>query len=130
MTKKQNTDAVYDAHDKIPYSAYAIVHKGEHRGLVTLKFPKDGAGRLYCFLHVFGVHMVRGYAGGYGYDKKGCALTSAAEYLPTGKDNPDLRCTETLDAFHTALDDFNGAQGWETAVNRLRDNGVELFRAL
>lgn len=128
--KKQNVDAVYEAHNKIPYSAYAITYKGEHMGLITLKYPRDGAGRLYCFIHVFGVNMVRGWADGYGYDKKGCALTDAVAYLPTGADNPEIRGAETLNAFHTALDEFDGAQGWETAVSRLRDNGVELFRAL
>ena len=73
-------NAIYDQHDAAfkNVSAFVILKDGERVATVAFKFPKDGAGRLYCYLHVLGLPMVRGYAGGYGYDKKSAALADAA----------------------------------------------------
>lgn len=70
---------IYDQHDKAfnNVSAYVITEGGERVATVAFKFPKDGAGRLWCYFHVIGAEMARGYAGGYGYDKKSAAVDSA-----------------------------------------------------
>lgn len=62
-------------------SAGALVMNGKFVGNLTFKFPKDGAGRLTCYLHLFGHPMVAGIASGYGYDKKCAALESACSLL-------------------------------------------------
>lgn len=74
-------NAIYDQHDKAfaNVSAFVILKDGERVATVAFKFPRDGAGRLYCYLHVIGLPMVRGQAGGYGYDKKSAAFRDAAE---------------------------------------------------
>lgn len=73
----------YEKHSKAfaVVSAGALVVNGVQKGTLAFKFPKDGAGRLTCFLHIHGSPMVIGIAGGYGYDKKSAALESACEKL-------------------------------------------------
>lgn len=72
---------IYEQHEKAfsNVSAYVILKDGERVATVAFKYPNDGAGRLWCYLHVLGLPMVRAYAGGYGYDKASAAFTSAAQ---------------------------------------------------
>ena len=74
---------IYNQHDTaFKYvSAYVILDNetNERVATVAFKFPRDGASRLWCYVHVIGLQMVRGYAGGYGYDKKSSAFTDALE---------------------------------------------------
>lgn len=79
MTSK----TVYQKHDSAfsLVSAGALVINGEQKGAIAFKFPKDGAGRLSCFLHLHGFPMVIGTAGGYGYDKKAASFESACRFL-------------------------------------------------
>lgn len=74
---------IYDLHDKAfnRVSAYVIAKNGERVATLAFKFPADGAGRLWCYLHVLGDPMVRAYAGGYGYDKRSAAARNAADLL-------------------------------------------------
>lgn len=74
---------VYSQHRKHTsrVGAYAILRDGQHVASVTIAYPKDGAGRLYAYVHWIGTQMVRGYAGGYGYDKRTAAIASAAHAL-------------------------------------------------
>lgn len=77
------TKTIYQKHDAaFPLvSAGALVINGEQKGTLAFKFPKDGAGRLTCFLHIHGYPMVAGNASGYGYDKKAAAFESACRFL-------------------------------------------------
>src|SRR5574343_355367 len=72
---------IYEQYEKAfsNVSAYVILKDSEYVATVAFKYPNDGAGRLWCYLHVLGLSMVRAYAGGYGYDKASAAFTSAAE---------------------------------------------------
>lgn len=58
-----------------------ILKDGERVATIAFKFPKDGAGRLNVFVHWIGLEMVKGQAGGYGYDKKSAACANASEKL-------------------------------------------------
>ena len=71
---------IYDMHDAAfkNVSAFVIMENGERVATVAFKFPADGAGRLSCYLHVLSLPMVKGIAGGYGYDKKSAAFADAA----------------------------------------------------
>lgn len=63
-------------------SAFVILNRtGEHVATVALKFPRDGAGRLYAYVHWTGVEMKRGHANGYGYDKLSAAVADAARRI-------------------------------------------------
>ena len=119
---------IYEQHNKsFPLvSAYVITNaKGERVATIAFKFPKDGAGRLYAYVHWFGIEMVRGYANGYGYDKKSASLESAmsklillAADLGHGKDSPQH--------FIEALANIGGSN-WDT---KLRDAGFNVLQAV
>ena len=87
---------IYDLHTKAfsHVSAYVILKDGERVATIALKYPKDGAGRLYAYVHYIGLEMVRDYAGGYGYDKRSAAITRATAkikpYRPSGLDGEPL----------------------------------------
>lgn len=51
-------------------SAYAIMKGDTHICNISIKYPRDGMGRLHGFMHSFGLEMVYDYVGGYGYDKR------------------------------------------------------------
>lgn len=72
---------IYQQHDKAfnNVSAFIIMKNNERVATVAFKFPRDGAGRLQCFLHVLSLPMVRGTASGYGYDKRSAAFYDAAQ---------------------------------------------------
>lgn len=74
---------IYDLHDKAfaRVSAFVICKNGEKVATVALKFPADGAGRLYAYVHWRGLEMVRGHAGGYGYDKRSAAVIVATQKI-------------------------------------------------
>ena len=51
-----------------------------------IRHPKDGASRLYAYVHWFGSEMVRGHANGYGYDKQSAAVGVATSTRIKGWD--------------------------------------------
>jgi len=73
------TTNIYDQHTTAfaNVSAFVILKDGESVAKVAIKFPKDGAGRLWAYCHVLGCPMQRAYAGGYGYDKRSPAVRGA-----------------------------------------------------
>ena len=77
---------IYDQHDAAfaRVSAFVICRDGERVATVALKFPADGAGRLHAYVHWLGLPMVRGFAGGYGYDKRSAAVIEATGKIPLG----------------------------------------------
>lgn len=83
-------------------SAYVVLKDGERVATVAFKFPKDGAGRVYAYVHWIGVQMVRGMAAGGGYDKQTAACAHATRNMPATVHNPDLRDAQYL-AFKEAM---------------------------
>lgn len=132
---------IYDLHTKAfsHVSAYVILKDGERVATIALKYPKDGAGRLYAYVHYIGLEMVRDYAGGYGYDKRSAAITSATAkikpYMPSGLDGEPLapwqvehkkEIDAALTVFQNALSDIGG-KDWSDA---LRDAGFTVLQAV
>src|SRR5574337_1185668 len=108
---------IYDLHSKAfdNVSAYVICKDGERVATVAFRFPRDGAGRLWCYLHVLGVPMVRAYASGYGYDKKSAACVAASHKVEayTGEDRVNCpKDAETRDAICNALS-HDGGMCWD-----------------
>lgn len=70
---------IYKQFDQATQSvgAYAILKGNEYVGRVVFKYPRDGAGRLYCYVQVWGAPMQRGFASGGGYDKRTAAFENA-----------------------------------------------------
>ncbi len=109
---------IYDQHRAAfaNCEAHVILHNGERVATIAFKFPKDGAGRLYAYVHWIGLEMVRGFASGGGYDKRTAACASAARKL------------ERVEIFAAALryGDSSG-NGWERA---LRHAGFTVLQAV
>jgi hypothetical protein len=59
-------------------SAFVVLDaSGERVATVAIKFPRDGASRLWAYVHLIGMRMTRGKADGYGYDKRSAAVAAA-----------------------------------------------------
>lgn len=126
--------AIYDQFDKAfnRVSAYVILDKsGECVAKVAFKFPADGAGRLYAYVHWLGVPMVRGFAGGYGYDKRSAAVANAVARIDM-TDREDAH-RDDFDQPVTARAEFidavakDGGEYWDT---RLRNAGFNVIQAV
>jgi hypothetical protein len=119
---------IYNHHDKAfaQVSAYVVLKDGERVATIALKFPKDGAGRLWAYVHWIGTPMVRGFAGGYGYDKRSAAVASAARKLqqPLGACLNDPKRPQ--DAFVAALYRDDG----EYFDRRLENAGFTVLQAV
>jgi hypothetical protein len=101
------TKSIYNLYDAAfaRVSAYIVLDAaGVYIAKVSVKYPVDGAGRVYAYVHVFGAPMVRGSASGGGYDKRSAACASAAK---SAKGWPD--------AFRVAMLADAGT-GWASAV--------------
>jgi len=120
---------IYDHHAKAfnRVSAYVILKNGERVATIAFKFPADGAGRLYAYVHWLGVPMVRGFAGGYGYDKRAAALANAVRKMPETPQQfgPEQEQVASTD-FYTALEHDRGPP-WG---NALRDAGFTVLQAV
>lgn len=118
------TTDIYDLHSKAfaRVSAYVVLRDGERVATIAFKFPADGAGRLYAYVHWLGVPMVRGFAGGYGYDKRSAAVANAVRKIPddiSGK-------AGARQAFIEATERDSGSY-WD---RRLEDAGFTVFQAV
>lgn len=91
---------------------------------VAFKFPKDGAGRLYCYLHLLGTSMVRGSANGYGYDKRSAAIMDASNKISMRDGEGEFM--PEIEALQTALQNCE-SKGYDTA---LRDAGYTIMYAV
>lgn len=116
---------IYDMHAAAfrDVSAYVIMRDGEKVATIAFKFPRDGAGRLFAYVHWFGLPMVRAYAGGYGYDKRTAAVGAASARIPLGaaftraQEVGLAHCEgrpwyDAFPAFREALTDDSTGQDW------------------
>lgn len=105
-------------------SAYVVFKNGERVATIAFKFPKDGAGRLYAYVHWIGTPMARGFANGYGYDKRTAAVASAAEKHCNNL--TAMHPNDTARAFWRALEADRGPT-WDSA---LREAGFTVWQAV
>jgi hypothetical protein len=130
MTKETEFD--YAAFEKATghMTALAIVKDGQAIGRIIIKPGRDGAARLTAYAQVWGAPMVAGYARGYGYDKRGAALSSALCKLDsclTRSDALDLAAIghivdlRAIGQLHCQFDAIS---------NAISDAGYQLLRAL
>ncbi len=114
---------IYEQHEKsfANVQAYVIAKDNNRVATIAFKFPKDGAGRLYAYVHWIGKEMVKGMANGYGYDKKSAACESAMESL---KKQGDL--SNECMVFYSALRDIGGSN-WDRALEK---EGFNVWQAV
>lgn len=105
-------------------AAYVIMRGSERVATIAFKFPKDGAGRLYAYVHWIGEPMVRGFAAGGGYDKRSAACAAAIRKIDPNQ-RPRSENQECV-WFMQALAQNTGKE-WH---NCLRDAGFEVFQAV
>lgn len=126
---------IYDQHEAAfaQVSAFVILDgAGERCATIAFKHPRDGAGRLWCYLHVFGVRMVRGYASGFGYDKKTAAASAAARHLLAAQKaqaadgGMRAEAAASLSAIHDALK-HDGGYDWS---RELENRGFRVLQAV
>lgn len=117
---------IYEQHDKAfsHVSTYAILKDGVPVAKVALKFPKDGAGRLWAYVHWIGCEMVRSYAGGYGYDKRSAAVQNAGVAFQVSKAWSEKGMDANGIEFINALREMGG-KDWTHA---LQDAGFVVFQ--
>lgn len=122
---------VYEQHRKHfdSVAAYVVVgtnSKGEpdRKATIAFRYPRDGMGRQWCYLHVFGGAMVRGYASGCGYDKHSASASAAARRISAKDYYPESQAD--VAAIVAALIPDDG-HSWE---KRLRDAGYHVFQAV
>ena len=120
---------VYDQHRaSFPHvSAYCIMHGAERVATIAFKFPRDGAGRLYAYVHWLGVPMVRGHAGGYGYDKKSAACANACRKIDTTPWEHDAPGEQALRASFIAALAINGGRYWNDELEAV---GFKVLQAV
>lgn len=124
---------IYDQHRAAfaNVAAYVILDEmGRRAATIAFKFPRDGAGRQYCYLHIFGGRMVRGFAGGYGYDKSSAAAADAAAKVKPkdyGEPNGDFaQYRHTAETMQAALI-INGGNSWH---RELESKGFQVLQAV
>jgi hypothetical protein len=118
---------IYDQHDKaFPNVAAYVVMKGAERvATVAFKYPRDGAGRLWAYVHIIGLEMTRGYAGGYGYDKHTAAVSVAARKIKVEASETTI-VRAHAETCRAAME-RDGGQYW---YDTLRRAGFEVFQAV
>lgn len=108
---------IYEQHEAAfaKVSAFVIAREGERVATIAFKFPRDGAGRLCAYVHWLGEPMVRGFAGGYGYDKSSAACADAARKLHSAAGA--IAETGVWAAFREALA-HDGGSTWDRELER------------
>lgn len=119
--------SIYAQHDAAfsNVSAFVILKDGQRVGTVAIKFPRDGAGRLYAYVHFIGAEMVRGHANGYGYDKRTAAVENAMRKIDPSFFSADkygntwekerAECEEFRNAILKAKDGIDWADSFRNA---------------
>ena len=115
---------IYDQHDAAfdAVSAYVIVRDGARIGTIAFKYPRDGAGRLYAYVHFHCAEMVRGFAAGGGYDKHSAACARAVKAI----DRAAYGDFPHIGVFIDALAKDDGC-GWD---HHLRMAGFAVWQAV
>lgn len=96
-------------------SAYVILKDGVHIANISLKYPKDGMGRLQCYIHIFGTEMQNDFVSGCGYDKRSHAIHKTAKKYLSLVENEGL--TDALSVheklFLALLSSNEADNGWD-----------------
>lgn len=126
MANHPNRGDIYKQHQSAfaQVSAFVVTKGGERVATVAFKYPRDGAGRLYAYVHWLGIEMVRGHAGGYGYSKTNAAASVAGHKLDNLSSATDAQ-PDYL-AFKRALLPDDG-HSWD---RHLRDAGFEVWQVV
>lgn len=116
MSKSINSKSVYQKFESAfsNVSAYAILKDGEHVANITLKYPKDGMGRLQCFMHILGNEMQNAFVSGCGYDKQSAVIhKTAKQYKEFISYNPEYKVKPSALELLELLSSYEASNGWD-----------------
>ena len=115
-------------------SAYVVMNQDTMQPIakIALKFPSDGAGRVNAYIHLIGMEVQHGYAGGYGYDKRTASIIGAvsncndiwAQQIKSGH----VSLTSVQQNFINLLLSDDAQSGWLEVINH--DNGFIVIQAV
>ena len=92
-------------------SAWVIVNEqGDQVGKMAAKYPKDGMGKLYLYLHLYGSEMVQVSVSGCGFDKLSVAVQKAGDSyvkMNIGNGSMNIQDLDFLQALCNVNHDFN-----------------------
>ena len=96
-------------------SAYVVMDTENNLiAKISVKYPKDGAGRLTAFIHIIGTEIQVGTASGYGYDKSTAAICNASDKFDLSKETCKLS-NKQID-FIQMLSTSLAQSGWQEAI--------------
>lgn len=113
-------------------SAYVVMDQDTMQPIakIALKFPSDGAGRVNAYIHLIGMEVQHGYAGGYGYDKRTASIIGAAsncnDYLNDAKNHQNINGKQKQFIDLLLSDEAQG--GWMEVINH--NNGFIVIQAV
>jgi hypothetical protein len=132
MTKLTNWQKFDNAFKQV--SAFVVMDRDTMQPItkIALKFPSDGAGRVNAYIHLIGMEVQHGYAGGYGYDKRTASIISAAsncndiwaQQIKSGH----VSLTSAQQNFINLLLSDKAQGGWLEVINQ--DNGFIVIQAV
>ena len=115
-------------------SAFVVMDQDTMQSVakIALKFPSDGAGRVNAYIHLIGMEVQHGYAGGYGYDKRTASIIDAisncndiwAQQIKSGF----VSLTSAQQNFINLLLSDKAQGGWLEVINQ--DNGFIVIQAV
>ena len=115
-------------------SAYVIMDQDTMQPIakIALKYPKDGAGRVNAYIHLIGMEVQHGYAGGYGYDKRTASIIDCirkcndiwAQQIKSGH----VSLTSAQQNFINLLLSDDAQSGWGGVINH--NNGFIVIQVV
>ena len=130
MTKLTNWQKFDNAFNLV--SAYVVMDQDTMQPIakIALKYPKDGAGRVNAYIHIIGMEVQHGYAGGYGYDKRTASIISAASNCDAFLNDAE-NCRNVNDRQKQFIDlllSDEAQGGWQEVINH--KNGFIVIQAV
>ena len=128
MTTKSNWNKFYSAFSQV--SAF-IVFSSETKEMIAkiaLKYSKDGAGRLSCYMHIIGNDIQIGTASGYGYDKRTASIIDCIRKMFNTVKLQDQNINSKQKQFIELLLSDDAQGGWQEVINH--NNGFIVIQAV
>ena len=128
MTKLTNWQKFDNAFKSV--SAYVVMDQDTMRPIakIALKFPCDGDGRVNAYIHIIGMEVQHGYAGGYGYDKRTASIVDCIRKMFNTVKLKDQNINSKQKQFIKLLLSDDAQGGWQEVINC--NNGFIVIQAV
>lgn len=86
---------IYEQHDAAFANVSVFVVLSDAERVASVSVKNGSTGRVTAYVHLMGTTMVRGFAGGGGYDKQTAAVSDAASHMKVC-DQTGLKLVEAM----------------------------------